>query len=184
MKESNGPGTILKKYVYSYKNFCSYSEFENCISDLLKSKTVQSMGKFMQHSDITCLEHCMNVSYKSYLVCKFLKLDYKSAARGALLHDLFLYDWHTTKPYKGLHAFSHPYIALENANRVFELNKKEKDAIVKHMWPLTIVLPGHPESLVVSFADKYCALMETIAATARLKRIYRNILLKYSMYVI
>lgn len=185
MKELNGLRitlrTISKKYINNNFDTDSYRDFENCISDLLASRIVQSMEGFIQHSDITCLEHCMNVAHKSYMVCRIFGLDYKSAARGGLLHDLFLYDWHTTRPYKGVHAFSHPYIALENAVKYFELNRKEKDAIVKHMWPLTIVLPVCLEALVVSFADKYCALMETVAATAELKRIFRRILLKYSL---
>lgn len=140
----------------------NYIDFENCISDLLQSNIVCSMEQFKHHCSISCLEHSIHVSYISYKICKFLKLDCNSAARGGLLHDMFLYDWRITKLNRGKHAFVHPYIAFENANVIFCLNKKEKDIIKKHMWPLTIILPKYKESFIVSLVDKYCAFIEII----------------------
>lgn len=145
----------------------SYIEYKKCINDLMQNETVRSMEKFMQHSNVTCLEHSIYVSYISYLICRRLRLDYLSAARGGLLHDFFLYDWHITKPNKGLHGFTHPHTALENANKNFCLNEIEKDIILKHMWPLIIRLPKYKESFIVSFVDKYCTLMEIIKFSSR-----------------
>jgi uncharacterized protein len=142
------------------RNDRNYKLYCECVNDLMDSVTVKSMSNFVQHSDVTCLDHCISVSYGSYRLCRFLKLDCRSAARGALLHDLFLYDWHVASPQRGLHAFVHPSIALENAG-VFELNDTEKDIIKKHMWPLTVIPPRHSESLIVSLVDKYCAMCET-----------------------
>jgi uncharacterized protein len=88
-----------------------------------------------------------------------MKFDYLSAARGGMLHDFFLYDWHITK-HGGLHGFTHSAAALENADRLFCLNDLEKDIILKHMWPLTIRMPRYKESFVVLIIDKYCASME------------------------
>lgn len=158
---------LIKSKVRLRADSSSYIEYEKCISDLVQNKIVCSMEQFMQHSNVTCLEHSMYVSYSSYLICRRLGLDYRSAARGGLLHDLFLYDWHITKPNKGLHGFTHPRTALENANKNFCLNEIEKDIIEKHMWPLTIRLPKYKESFIVSFADKYCALMEIIKFGSR-----------------
>lgn len=81
-----------------------------------------------------------------------------------MLHDLYLYDWHTHAKETGehFHGFTHPGIALRNASHIFELNATERDAIVKHMWPLTMVPPKTWEGFVVSFADKYCGLVETV----------------------
>jgi len=139
-----------------------YEEYKDCISDLAQNESICSMESFIQHSNVTCLEHSMYVSYISYSVCKRLGLDYRSAARGGLLHDFFLYDWHITKSDKGLHGFTHPYTALKNANMLFCLNDLEKDIIVKHMWPLTVKLPKYKETFIVVFVDKYCAFMEII----------------------
>jgi uncharacterized protein len=145
----------------------SDGEYKKCIGDLLQNEIVCSMKKFIQHNNVTCLEHSICVSYYSFFICKRLGLDYRSAARGGLLHDFFLYDWHITKPVKGLHGFTHPNTALENANKYFYLNEIEKDIIEKHMWPLTAKLPKYKESFIVSFVDKYCALMEILKINSK-----------------
>lgn len=151
---------------------CNKEEYMECICELIQHEVVESMKNFIQHGDINCLEHSLYVSYCSYLLCKRLGLDFRSAARGGLLHDFFLYDWHTGKPYRGLHGFIHPHIALQNANKYFNLTDREKDIIQKHMWPLTLDLPRYKESFVVLLADKYCASME-ITRSGILRNIHR-----------
>ena len=140
----------------------NYKEFENIILDITSNETVQKMQNFRQHYNTSCFEHCKNVAFYSYLICKKYKLDYISAARAGMLHDLFLYDWRLRQDdRKGFHGFTHPKIALNNATKLFNLNKKEQDIIIKHMWPVTIVLPKYRESYIITFVDKYCALKET-----------------------
>lgn len=141
----------------------SISEHLECIADLLAHDKVREMNNYIQHGSVTCLEHCINVSYYSFLICKRMRLNYKSAARAALLHDLFLYDWHSQNPHKGLHGFNHPKIALKNALKYFLLSEKECEIIKKHMWPLTLVLPKYMESYVVLMVDKYCAIKEFLS---------------------
>ena len=137
-------------------------EFDLIIEEIVQNQTVQRMKEFRQHYDTSCFEHCKNVAFISYKICKKLNLDYKSAARAGMLHDLFLYDWRKRQDgRKGLHAFTHPRTALENSKKIFELNEKEEDIILKHMWPLTVKLPKYSESYVVTIADKYCALGES-----------------------
>ncbi|MDI3478353.1 MAG: uncharacterized protein PWQ59_1878 [Thermoanaerobacterium sp.] len=137
-----------------------YREYKRYIEDLLRNENVKMMNRYRHHYFTTCLDHCLNVSFYSYMICRYVGLDYVSAARGGLLHDLFLYDWRTTKLSGGKHAFRHPDIALENAVKVFDLNEIEKDIISKHMWPLTIKPPKYNESFIVCFVDKYCASVE------------------------
>lgn len=140
-------------------------EFENIIKDLIDSSTVQEMKKYMQHCDTSCFDHCRNVAYYSFILCKKLNLDYSSATRGAMLHDLFLYNWRKSQrsvKLEGLHAFVHPKIALKNSLKFFDLNDIEKDVILKHMWPLTIKFPRYIESFIITFVDKFCAIEETI----------------------
>lgn len=96
-------------------------------------------------------------------------------ARGALLHDLFLYDWHVTKK-EGLHAFKHPERALINAESFFELTQRERDIIVRHMWPVTITPPKFAASYIVILADKYCALMDTFGLNRRFAMIENALL--------
>lgn len=125
------------------------------------------MENFTQHRDVTCLAHSLFVSYTAYCVCKRLGLDSRSAARGGLLHDFFLYDWHDKNAQRKFHGFTHPRTALINADKYFSLNNVEREIIRKHMWPLTIIPPIHAESYVVLLADKYCAFMETLGYEKR-----------------
>ena len=71
----------------------------------------------------------LHVAYYTYLICKKFKLDYFSAARAAMLHDFFLYDWRTGTDHEGAHAFTHPETALSNAIEHFEINEKEVEFI-------------------------------------------------------
>ena len=138
-------------------------EFNLLIDDIIKNETVNEMKKYRQHYDTNCFDHCKEVAYQSYKVCKKLHLDYKAVARAGMVHDLFLYDWRVkSAEHKPLHGFRHPRIALNNALKLFDLSKKEQDIILKHMWPLTVVPPRYWESFIVSCVDKYCAIKESI----------------------
>ncbi len=140
----------------------SNDEFIQMIDDLLNNDTVKQMKNFKQHYETSCFDHCLIASYYCYLYGKKFNLDYVSCARAAMLHDLFLYDWRKKQDdRKGLHAFTHPKTAYENASKLFDLNEKEKDIILKHMWPVTISFPKYKESYLLTLVDKYCALNES-----------------------
>lgn len=133
--------------------------------DLIQSDQVQAMKKFIQHGNTTTFTHSLVVSYYSYWLSLRLPitLDSKSIARGALLHDFYLYDWHIPDKSRKLHGFTHPTLALSNAKKHFSLNTIEKDIIRHHMWPLTFTqLPRKKEAMLVCFVDKICSLAETL----------------------
>ena len=67
-------------------------EFENIIKDIKNNPTVLKMQDFRQHYDTSCYEHCENVAYYSYLICKKLNLDYISVAR-ARNGSWFIFIW-------------------------------------------------------------------------------------------
>ena len=67
------------------------------------------------------------------------------------------------------HLISHPRIAVRNARKLVNLNKKEEDIILKHMWGATIAPPKYKESYIVTMVDKYWAVKE--AATPLRNRI-------------
>ena len=137
------------------------TEYYKSVIDLINNEKVIQMKQYRQHYDISCFEHCLLVSYNTYLICKKHKLDYISAARAGLLHDLFLYDWRKRENgRKGLHAFTHPKEALKQALTLTNLNDKEKDIIENHMWPVTIKLPQYKETYIITLVDKYCAILE------------------------
>lgn len=137
-------------------------EFQEIIKELIQHETVQKMKNYRQHYETTCFDHCYMAAYYCYLICKKYRLDYRSATRAAMLHDLFLYDWRVRQPNrKGFHAFTHGKKACENACEIFDLNEKEKDIIIKHMWPVTIEFPKSMEGFVLTLVDKYCAMSES-----------------------
>ena len=92
-----------------------------------------------------------------------ISVDRASLLRGALLHDYFLYDWHDPDPSHRLHGFRHPFFALARAEEDFELTSRERNIIVRHMFPLVPVPPTCREAWIVCLADKWCALRETVA---------------------
>lgn len=146
-----------------------YREFFMLVSDLIDSDVVQSMDTHIHHNRITTLEHCISVAFLGFKITRKLNLNSRAAARGGLLHDLYLYDWHKTVPPEGLHGFCHPGIALRNAERYFDLDEREKNIILRHMWPMTILWPKYPESLIVSIVDKYCAFAEVFHSKRKSK---------------
>ena len=149
------------KVTGSRKNIME-SEYYQLIADLVKLEEVQNLKLFRHHIMTNRFQHCLNVSYYNYQLCRFFRLDADSAARAGLLHDLYFYE---TKQYcqekheKG-HCAHHPCVALENAEKLIRLNDKERDMIVNHMWPMTSELPKYAETWLITIADKYAAVLE------------------------
>ncbi|HOP65263.1 MAG TPA: hypothetical protein PK358_14390 [Spirochaetota bacterium] len=152
-------------------------EYNAIVADILANEEFLKLQNYFHHNS-SIYEHVRIVSYLAYRLCKYLNLDYKSAARGALLHDFFLYDWRDhDEPdlaRNKYHGMAHPKIALNNAMQNFILNDLEKDIIVKHMWPLTLIPPKYQESYIVTFTDKYVASREFIDEFRRRKFKFRK----------
>lgn len=138
-------------------------EFRSLVRDILKHSEFRRLREFRHHKG-SIYQHAMAVAYLSYKLGKYLGLDYRAMARGGLLHDFFLYDWRNHDvpdlPREEFHGFAHPRIALLNAEKHFEISGRERDIILKHMWPLTWKPPCYQESLLVSLVDKWVALRE------------------------
>lgn len=165
-----GVNTLLKSLDSRIKNGIKKrkpleQEYLNIVKDILNHEEFLKLKNYFHHNS-SIYDHVLDVSYVAYKICKYLQLDYVSAARGGLLHDFFLYDWRNhdlpdlaKEKFHGLH---HPGIALLNSEKYFSLNEIEKDIIVKHMWPLTLIPPRYRESFIVTFTDKYISSREYI----------------------
>lgn len=142
-------------------SLCAYYD---CICDIINSSELQPLKDITHHISTTRFQHCLNVSYYSYALCRKLGLNARSAARAGLLHDLFYYD---RKEYNSLrekgqmsHSRMHSLIAVRNAESITEITPLERDIIEKHMFPMTVKLPKYRESYVITIIDKYCAVLE------------------------
>ncbi len=113
--------------------------------------SVRQMASINHHNNST-LAHSITVAQVSFYLARLFRLDAISTARGALLHDFFLYDWQDCSHQR--HRTLHPGTALGNAVQRFTLNPVEKDIILTHMWPVARPFYSFRESFLVSSVDK------------------------------
>ena len=150
------------KWTYTV-DYYTDREYIECVADIFEHPAFQSMAKFIQHGDTSTREHCIQVSYLCYTLGKMFHVDARTCARAGLLHDMFLYDWHTYHKECFLpHGFTHARVALKNADSYFELNEVERNSILRHMFPLTPIPPRYAEGLILVYADKYVSTYEVL----------------------
>ena len=104
-------------------------EFVNATAELLCSEQVRMMGRWKHHGPVTTLDHSLFVAYLSFRAARALGLDAGAAARGGLLHDLYLYDSRDKSAHPGWQCFDHPRAAARNAEQLTELTDKELSLI-------------------------------------------------------
>lgn len=139
-------------------------------NDLIFSSYFLSTKNFIQHGNVSTYDHCLSVAYYSFWFSKKFPIHWndRSLIRGALLHDLYLYDWHEKDASHRFHGFHHPRRARNNAASYYGINSLEENIILSHMWPLTIHrLPTYRESIVVCLVDKIVSLFETFHINVR-----------------
>lgn len=141
------------------------SSTESILKPRMLNSNILQMKTFNQHKHISTYDHCVHVTVMSLYIAEKLKLsdgNMRNIIVGGLLHDYFLYDWHDGRRRKeGIHCFSHPQVALNNAMSQFKLNAKQKNIIRSHMFPATLLHPPKCiEATIVCIADKLCAITE------------------------
>ena len=68
-------------------------EFYKIVRKVLYNKEFKRRKLFTHHGNISVYDHSLRVAYLSYKISKKLKLDYKNAAIGAILHDMYYEPW-------------------------------------------------------------------------------------------
>lgn len=114
----------------------------------------------IEHHGITRYDHSVKVSYYSYKLAKALKLNYKEAAKGGLLHDYFMSDPNCNFKARFKSTFTHPRVALATASNNFSISEMEADIIKSHMFPVNLTVPKYAESWVVNGVDKFVGFKE------------------------
>jgi uncharacterized protein len=147
--------------------------FDKIASPIVEDALFISMKKYVAHRGVSVYDHCVSVAEYAYQYArnKGYCLDYSALIRGALLHDFYLYDWHHSGEGHKLHGFRHPFFALVNASKRFELSSRERNIIASHMFPVVFwVVPSSKEARLVIKADRHCAWMETFPRHSRLQK--------------
>lgn len=152
-----------EKREYNKNKKISREVFQQELNELKEQAVVRNMEYYTQHKGQTKLSHVENVANTSFNLAEKLhwNIDEKKLAKGALLHDFYMYNATDSDISAFKHVKDHPKIALQNARKHFLLEKKEENIIRSHMWPLTLFHPPRSrEALLVCAADKYCAVKE------------------------
>ena len=139
-------------------------EFENIIKDILDNEEFLKTKEKVHHG-ITRYDHLMRVSYYSFLITKFLRLNYYETTRAALLHDFFLDELENENKFNALQK--HPICALENAKKYYYLTPLQEDIIKTHMFPVTFAPPKYLESWIVDLVDDAAGIYEQYGSSCR-----------------
>ena len=165
------------------KKDSNYKSWYKIVRKILKNKEFQKRRLFNHHKNESLWTHSIKVSFYSYKFALEHNINAYNCAIAGLLHDFYTRAWQdgielTTldnkyrdrfinpKKEKLLekHAFTHPIEALVNSKKYFKkyLNKNIENAIVTHMFPLSIITknkyPNCIESYVITYIDKKVSL--------------------------
>ncbi len=169
----------MRDIKYNNKNKTYY----DIVKDILEHDEFLKLKKITHHG-LNRYEHNKRVSYYSYLVAKILRLDYESVARAGALHDFFHDANKETKITEKIDLLErHPRYSLENSKMYFDLNEKEKNIILSHMFPVVPkYLPKYLESWIVDIVDDWVGIGERIYSTRKGIIRFANILFIIFLY--
>ncbi len=142
------------------KKYYEDREYMNQVYDILEHPEFQKMENLIHHEG-NRFDHSVRVSYYSYRISKFLRLDSTKVARAALLHDFFFEtSTQLEKKEKLKIMVKHPEYALANAKKYFDLSPLEEDIISTHMFPIGTKIPKYLESWMVDIVDDVASIYE------------------------
>ena len=130
--------------------------------DIINNDEFKKRINYNHHNGKSVYEHSLQVSLYTYKITRFFKLNYIDATIGALIHDFYKEDWTKSnkKGIKNLHGLTHANEAYENCLNYLPsfMNKRTKNIIKRHMFPLNITPPLYIESWIVSLVDKFVSM--------------------------
>ena len=166
---------ILEKY----KKNIDFNDWYKIVKRIIITKEFQKRRLFLHHENESLWTHSIKVSFISYKYAKKRNINEYNCAIAGLLHDFYTKAWQYNseleilndmykerfiskkrEKFKELHGISHPIDALNNSKKYYNkyLNKKIENAIVTHMFPLSLInghIPKYKESYVITMVDKY-----------------------------
>lgn len=142
-------------------------KLENIYQSYLKNKNVLKMKEIPAHRGSNVYIHTFRLV--KAVMKKALKsrkeLDLETLLIATIFHDYYLYDWRTTKDRPYPHGKHHPFVAIKNAKRDFDISDKAADMISTHMWPLNPLKPPKTkEARILCNVDTWIALKECLTS--------------------
>ena len=133
-------------------------ELEEILEPIQRNQQVQMMKQYIQHGKTSTFKHCRNVAETCDQLNERFRLgaDRRTLIISAMLHDFYLYDWHSVDDGSHRrHGFHHARRARDNAVREFGVDRKIQSVIDSHMWPLNpLRIPKSREAWILWIADK------------------------------
>lgn len=141
-------------------------ELEKIFQDFFHNEKIRKMITIPMHRGSNCFIHSFKVAKLAIKrALRHKVVDLKAVLVGAILHDYYLYDWRVDKDKKMSHLSAHPYIAIKNAEKDFDIDEDIKKIIKSHMWPINIKdFPSSKEARIVTLADKSVAFIEAMTS--------------------
>ena len=149
-----------------------FTEWYDIVKEILLNDEFQRR-KLFRHHDSSVWQHCVDVSFRSFLMAKYYHLDERTCAIAGLLHDFYpkaykynddlrkldpayLSRVHVKTPLNDMHGFVHAKEAANNALKYFPdlVDDKVYSCIKTHMFPLNVCPPKYPEGWIITLMDK------------------------------
>lgn len=143
--------------------------YQNELDEMKNDPRIRAMEQYPQHGSCNTYQHSVYVAEYSFRIARLFhkEVHERELARGAMLHDFYLYNIRESGISAYRHGTGHAERALRNAGAHYQLTAIERDIIYSHMWPLNLThIPHYYESFIVGTADKYTACLE------RMRQIY------------
>ncbi len=118
--------------------------------------------KLVENNGRSVFDHNTASAYLAYRIAKELQMNEKAIVRGALLRNFEYFILQEELPDGStLHEREYPDKSVKNAELLFgPISALEKDIIIKHRWPHTLIPPHYPEAIIVMIVDKIVSLRE------------------------
>lgn len=149
-----------------------YSLIEIHGEDVISSKIFQRVAWQRHHIFSTVGYHSVHVAMIMVILSRLFKMDLRDIIRASLWHDVGIYDRESFR--KVSMGYEHPKRSLKLADSLDALDETERDMIAHHMWPMCKEMPETLEGVLITIADKWCAVTEFLGLS-RSKKIIEMI---------
>ncbi|SDZ99736.1 uncharacterized protein SAMN02745687_01369 [Lachnospiraceae bacterium NK3A20] len=135
--------------------------------NIMNSDEFRNAFQQVHHNVTTVGDHSLNVAVSALCICAFLSklhinTKQKELTQAALCHDLGILGRYEKFENNRVCCRQHPVDSVDVAKKLVpDMDERTQKMIRTHMWPATpLNIPTSREGLIISLADKYCAIRE------------------------